>query len=114
MHGEIAKVFNDFDLGKNRRSDGVPKTRCMNKRAQVVLIGKFQSSVVFVEPRHGQLQSPPCVETCRARIGIRQRLRFRRRVEQSRPFVAKKLELRVRSRHFAILRRQKSVDLCFR
>jgi hypothetical protein len=55
VDGEIAQVFDHFDLGKNGRADGVPKSRRVNKRAQVVLIGKFQSSVVFVKPMNGKL-----------------------------------------------------------
>ena len=41
MHSEIAEVFDDFDLGKDRWADGVAKSRLVNQRAQVVLIGKF-------------------------------------------------------------------------
>jgi hypothetical protein len=40
MNRQIAQVFNNFDLGKDRRADGVSKRRLVNQRAQVILIGK--------------------------------------------------------------------------
>ena len=41
MDSQIAQVFDDFDLGKDRRTDGTPKSGLVNERAQVVLVRKF-------------------------------------------------------------------------
>jgi hypothetical protein len=40
VHRQIAKVFNNFNLGKHRRPDSPPKSWLVNQRAQMILIGK--------------------------------------------------------------------------
>jgi hypothetical protein len=41
MHSQIAQVFDNFDLGEDRRADSAPKSGLVNERAQVVLVRKF-------------------------------------------------------------------------
>ena len=63
------------------------------KRAQVVLIRQAQLGVVLVKPVNQHLQTAPCVEAGRPRIGMRQCLCLARRLMQAGPFGLKEGEV---------------------
>lgn len=53
MDGQVAQVLDQAGLGEERIADGLAKGRFVNQGAEVVLIGRAERGVVFVEPRDG-------------------------------------------------------------
>ena len=58
----------------------------MDQRAQVVLVGQPQRTVVLVRPRHRQLQRPPGIEARCPRVGIHRVRGPGRRIVDGGPF----------------------------
>jgi hypothetical protein len=93
VHGLVAQFLDHLGLGEHGLAHHPGEAGLVDQRAQVVLVGQAQATVMLVEPGHRQFQCAPGVETGGPCIGVHHVFGLGGRLVQQRPLGQQETEV---------------------